>query len=154
MWLCKCECGEEVLVKGTNLRNGGTTSCGCIKSHGEEKIIQLLVKANIPYIKNFKVVLDNTNYFYDFYVNGRYFIEFDGEQHFGFRSTGWNNKDNFLKNHSRDLIKNQYCFNNKIPIIRIPYDANFNMQDLLIDSTNFLLTRFNEEEYYKRMDNK
>ena len=39
MWLCKCECGGEVIVKGSNLRNGGTTSCGCIKSHGEEKII-------------------------------------------------------------------------------------------------------------------
>ncbi len=29
MWLCKCECGNEVIVKGANLRNGKTKSCGC-----------------------------------------------------------------------------------------------------------------------------
>lgn len=29
MWHCKCECKKEVDVRGTNLRNGHTTSCGC-----------------------------------------------------------------------------------------------------------------------------
>lgn len=28
-WLCKCECGKEVIVRGTYLRNGHTQSCGC-----------------------------------------------------------------------------------------------------------------------------
>ena len=28
-WLCKCKCGNEVVVLGKNLRNGGTKSCGC-----------------------------------------------------------------------------------------------------------------------------
>lgn len=27
-WLCKCDCGNEVVVSGVNLRNGNTTSCG------------------------------------------------------------------------------------------------------------------------------
>lgn len=30
-WLCKCSCGNEVLVVGVYLRNGSTTSCGCGK---------------------------------------------------------------------------------------------------------------------------
>ena len=30
-WRCKCECGNEVTVIGTNLRNGNTTSCGCLQ---------------------------------------------------------------------------------------------------------------------------
>lgn len=30
MWLCKCDCGNEIQVKGTYLRNGDTKSCGCI----------------------------------------------------------------------------------------------------------------------------
>lgn len=28
-WLCKCDCGKEVIVKGGNLRNGNSKSCGC-----------------------------------------------------------------------------------------------------------------------------
>lgn len=29
MWLCKCECGNEKIVAGAELRNGSTISCGC-----------------------------------------------------------------------------------------------------------------------------
>lgn len=29
-WLCKCECGRETLVAGTQLRKGKTKSCGCL----------------------------------------------------------------------------------------------------------------------------
>ena len=28
-WLCKCDCGNEKIVSGTNLRGGYTSSCGC-----------------------------------------------------------------------------------------------------------------------------
>lgn len=30
LWKCKCECGNDVVVRGTNLRNGVTKSCGCL----------------------------------------------------------------------------------------------------------------------------
>ena len=41
-WLCECDCGQETIVTGTNLRSGNTASCGCLhrelqkspKSHG------------------------------------------------------------------------------------------------------------------------
>ena len=29
-WLCKCDCGNEVAVSGSNLRTGHTQSCGCL----------------------------------------------------------------------------------------------------------------------------
>ena len=29
-WLCKCECGTEKTVKGSNLTSGNTKSCGCL----------------------------------------------------------------------------------------------------------------------------
>ena len=28
-WRCKCDCGNEVVVKGGNLQSGNTSSCGC-----------------------------------------------------------------------------------------------------------------------------
>ena len=31
-WLCRCECGKEIVVSGKNLRSGNTKSCGCLKS--------------------------------------------------------------------------------------------------------------------------
>ena len=30
-WLCRCECGNEVVVFSNNLRRGNTLSCGCLK---------------------------------------------------------------------------------------------------------------------------
>ena len=29
-WVCKCQCGNEVVVVGNNLRTGNTQSCGCL----------------------------------------------------------------------------------------------------------------------------
>jgi len=30
-WLCRCDCGKEVVVRGADLRSGNTQSCGCWK---------------------------------------------------------------------------------------------------------------------------
>lgn len=32
LWLCKCDCGNEKIVKGHNLIKGNTKSCGCLKN--------------------------------------------------------------------------------------------------------------------------
>ena len=28
-WLCKCDCGKEIIVRSDNLKSGKTKSCGC-----------------------------------------------------------------------------------------------------------------------------
>ena len=51
-WLCKCECGKEVIVSGINLRRGKTKSCGCLQK--EIQIKNLLesprVKTQSPFL--------------------------------------------------------------------------------------------------------
>lgn len=32
LWRCRCECGKEVVVRGPNLANGNSSTCGCV--HG------------------------------------------------------------------------------------------------------------------------
>lgn len=45
-WLCKCDCGNRVIVAGYNLKSGAIQSCGCLRSeqvarlnytHGDSK---------------------------------------------------------------------------------------------------------------------
>lgn len=31
-WLCACDCGNEVVARGSSLRSGRTTNCGCYHS--------------------------------------------------------------------------------------------------------------------------
>ena len=37
LWLCKCDCGKEVVVESYNLRKGHTQSCGCLQAEAASK---------------------------------------------------------------------------------------------------------------------
>jgi hypothetical protein len=69
LWKCRCECGNEKVIAGRNLKNGNVKSCGCLRSektisrnykHGEinthlYKIFnQMRNRCNNPNHKDFK----------------------------------------------------------------------------------------------------
>lgn len=150
LWHCKCDCGKECDVNISNLTGGLVKSCGC-QWHNSAEIINiknLLNSMNIKYQTEFKVITNNRHFYFDIYVDNKYFIEYDGEQHFKYKTSGWNNKENFDQTRERDLLKNKYCFEYNIPLIRIPYGAQYQLEDLLLESTYFLLTPTNEKIYY------
>lgn len=138
-WKCKCKCGNIISVPGIKLRAGRTQSCGCMKSYGEEKIIQILQDNNIlfktqitfPDCKDINLLKFDFG-IYDKNNKLQYLIEYDGKQHFQ-SGTGWNTEENFEKIKRRDKIKNNYCKQNNIPLIRIPYTKydTLNISDLL-----------------------
>ena len=51
-WLCKCECGNEVVVLGNNLKSGKTKSCGC---YNIEKIIERSTKHGLRYTRLYRI---------------------------------------------------------------------------------------------------
>ena len=69
-WICECDCGNEVIVWGTHLRNGHTKSCGCIKSFGEDKISQILLENQINFKKQytFNDLIDKNKLRFDFAI--------------------------------------------------------------------------------------
>lgn len=130
---CQCDCGGITIVDSTNLKNGNTTSCGCIKSKGEMYIQQWLLSHNINYISQYshdKIILDSGRRpFFDFAIftpsNQLYcLLEYDGKQHFEYSGYGWDTKDNFEKTKSRDQQKEDWCKKLNIPLYRIAYNQN------------------------------
>ena len=52
-----------------------------------------------------------------------------------------NNFFNYEYTHKHDIIKNKWCKDNNIPLIRIPYTHydNLEIKDLLLNSSQFLI---------------
>lgn len=47
-WECKCDCGNVVIVKGTNLTYGYTKSCGCLRK---------ALNYNVPYYWLYRILV-------------------------------------------------------------------------------------------------
>lgn len=143
-WLCQCECGNQISVLGSNLRSGHTQSCGCERrSHGELKVAQILKENNIFFEQEYRAFKFSNGRWakFDFFVNNRYLIEYDGETHYMSSLHGWQTKEQLQAQLERDTIKNQWCKENNIPLIRIPYTRfnNLCIEDLLLETSNYVV---------------
>lgn len=127
MWKCKCECGNYVLVSGKSLLQGHRLSCGCLRSQGEAKLNSILDELNIKY--ETQKTFENCRFEdtkglarFDFYLpEYNILIEYDGEQHYVSKDSGWSNEEQLAYTKQHDEYKNLWCKQNNITLIRIPY---------------------------------
>ena len=127
----------------------GTNPCPCLRfqSKGVLKILQILKNNNISYIteKTFDTCKSPKNNLlkFDFYIDNKYLIEYDGEQHFIPESFGGktSGEERLRLQQEYDNIKNIWCKNNNIPLIRIPYTRlkELNINDLILETSNFII---------------
>lgn len=119
----------------------GNTGCPkCAFSKGEDRIANYLENRKIPYEHGY--VFDDCKNIYnlpfDFYLSAKNLcIEYDGEHHFFpiIRSKSMTSEDaeeKFRQIQMRDTIKNNYCKDNNINLIRIPY-TDFNKIEIILD---------------------
>lgn len=119
--------------------------CGtCCNSKGESAVAKHLTKLNLKFIqekkfddcKNIKLLL------FDFYIDNKFIIEFDGQQHF--ESTKFfGGEDSHIKRQHLDKIKTDYCIKKKMPLLRISYDEIENIPKHIDDFIELLKTDSN-----------
>ena len=95
-------------------------------SKGEDKIVSLLNKAKIKFVREKRFSdLKHGLFRFDFYItdahDGECIIEFNGEQHYHFVSKFYKTKQEWKKGQEHDRRKISYCLANDIPIYLIPF---------------------------------
>lgn len=136
----RCKCGNEYSVTVGNFKQGKRCSKCNSKSKGEDKIFEILDLNKIEYIRQQKYVdcKDINMLPFDFYLpQYNLIIEYDGEQHFKPISV-FGGEDVFWTTVTHDAIKNQYCEDNDIDLLRIPYWEFDNIEKLIKDKLNSL----------------
>lgn len=117
------KCGTIWSVSPSKFLNDETRCPHCAAPHGEKYISSVLNDLNVPFIyqKRFSGCADKYTLPFDFYVPMyNICIEYDGIQHYE-SVEYFGGDDRFNIRHKHDLVKNKYCSDNNIKLIRIPY---------------------------------
>ncbi len=106
-----------------NAHLSGQGCPGCNLSKGEDRVEKYLQSNSIEYIRQYKFdeCKNKKKLPFDFYLPDiNLAIEYDGEQHFN----PVFGDEAFIRTQFNDNIKNKFCDDNNIKLIRIKYDQN------------------------------
>lgn len=147
----QCKCGN-IFYRSYNVFSRGCFECrSCTRkaSKGEMAILEFLKENNINYKTEywFENLKGDTNkpLQFDFAIldeqnNLIMLIEYDGQQHFETVNFGGISESRALKNFKttlkHDEMKNQYCKNKNIKLLRIPYWEFDNIETILKKELN------------------
>jgi len=143
-WICK-DCGHEWYTR-INHRNNDCGCPECLIKWGEKQLKVMLEKYNFPYIGQlrFKDCRDKLPLPFDVAVYKdelktqlKIILEYDGKQHsepVKFGDISQERAEEIFKiTQYHDTIKNNYCIDNGIPLLRIPYGERLNIEEILVD---------------------
>lgn len=143
------ECGHIWNITPHNFLDSGNRCPECFKSKGEQKIKQYLEIKNIIYDREFifdDLFGDCFPLRFDFAIFNnkektdlKCLIEYDGEFHY----KPIMGIERLERQQRYDGYKNQYCKENDIKLIRIPYWKFDNIEDIL---NNYFNNKLNEKE--------
>lgn len=127
LWKCRCDCGKEFIARGDSLRDGTTTSCGCVKSRQEELLASLLEDSNIDFVRQYTFSDLKSNkkrplrFDFGIMLNNKLFclIEYQGTQHYDTNSS-WYSEEAV----ERDQLKRDYCNNKNIQLFELNNKTN------------------------------
>jgi hypothetical protein len=114
-----------------HLSNNGCPICN--ESYGEKSIRLFLIKNKIKFIKNksFEYCKNKRQLPFDYYLpDYNVCIEYDGRQHFGVVDY-FGGDSAFKKRQKLDKIKDNFCKNNSILLLRIKYTNYKNIELIL-----------------------
>lgn len=117
-------CNHTYMVTPHNFLRGNRCPY-CSQSHGEDIIYHYLDAKGLKEHQDFYYgyVLSNKLHL-DFYLpQYKLAFEYDGIQHYQ-AIEYFGGKERFKKQQARDQLKNQYCKDNAIKLVRIPYTYN------------------------------
>jgi hypothetical protein len=138
----QCDKGHRFEMNMSNF-NQGNRCPTCCSSKGEKRIRDYLISKNIKFSEQYRIK-DCKNIRplpFDFAILNEdstlnCLIEYDGRQHFEVANC-FGGIDAFNTTKINDEIKNNYCFENEIRLIRIPY-TDFNVINSILDSIDLL----------------
>lgn len=147
-WEIRCKkCGKKykaipaLLISNERRRGSNPCKCWHFSSKGILKIKQILEDANVSFIQEYSfencLSPKGVKLRFDFFLpQFNCLIEYDGEQHFyptSFGSQSNTGEERLKLNQIYDKIKDDYCANNNLTLIRVPYTKykELRLEDLL-----------------------
>ena len=128
--------GPFTQIMSNHMHGQGCPSCNT--SQGEKQILKYLTDCKIAFKHEYKFddCLDKSRLRFDFYLSDlNICIEYDGIQHFE-EVEFFGGKEAFIETQRRDKIKNDYCKDNDIKLIRISYKNKKNIDKILEKELN------------------
>ena len=151
--MCK-KCGYKWQTTPDNLLRGGSCQ-NCSATNNEKKLEDILIRLgyHIERQKKYNDCRDRLPLPFDIYLlNQNILVEYDGEQHYMPVNFGGISNDeaeeNLKKTQYHDAIKNKYCHQNNIPLIRVPYWEKNNLEEFIISRLKQYINPFTLQNDY------
>lgn len=137
IWVMCKKCGHKWQMTPDQLLHGGCCQ-KCFATNNEKKLGDILINWGciVERQKKYDNCRDQLPLPFDIYLpEYNILIEYDGEQHYrpvNFGGIGDEEAiENLKKTQYHDTIKNEYCRQNNIPLIRVPYWEKNNLEEFI-----------------------